>query len=155
MEPLKIDVKEEFEHIIRARIARVHYNVADYFKKTTISEKNPVTGEWESREIEVLKDLSELTQAQQLAIDGVDYKGMAGRKVYTFPDREKSMSEIMSIYNKLFGGPVNDNNDDGEATMEIIQERLTVKMSARKGKDEISRIAGFIEDGGSQLLQEL
>jgi hypothetical protein len=155
MDPLKIDVKEEFEHIIRTRIARIHYNVADYYKKIIITEQNPETEEVEEKEIEVLKDLSELTPAQLLALDGVDYKGMAGRKVYVFADREKSMTEMMAIYNKLFGGPANDNNEDGESTMEIIKERLTVKMTARKGKDEISKIAGLIEGGGGEFVQEL
>jgi len=155
MEPLKIDVREEYEHIIRRRIANIHYNVADYYKKITIKEKNPVNGEWEDREIEVLKDLSELTPQQQLVIQSVDFKGMTGRKVYVFADREKAMSEMMTIYNKLYGGPANDNNDDGEATMEIIKERLAVKVSTRKGKDELSRIAGLIEDGGNNIVQEL
>ncbi|WP_461246351.1 terminase small subunit [Treponema sp. R6D11] len=155
MEPLKIDVKEEFEHIVRSRIARIHFNVADYYKKVTIKEKNIATGELEDREIEVLKDLSELTPEQLLAVDGVDYKGMTGRKVYQFADREKSMSEMMTVYNKLYGGPANDNNDDGEATMEIIRERLTVKISAREGKNKVGRIAGLIGDGGNSLVQEL
>jgi len=155
MEPLKIDVKEEFEHIIRARIARIHFSVADFYKKITIKEKDLATGELVDREIEVLKDLSELSPQQLLAVDGVDYKGMTGRKIYQFADREKSMSEMMTVYNKLYGGPANDNNDDGEATMEIIRERLTVKMSARKGKDAIGKIAGLIEDGGSKIVQEL
>jgi hypothetical protein len=156
MDPLKIDVKEEFEHIIRTRIARIHYNVADYYKTITVMEQDPKTEELVEKEIEVLKDLSELTPQQLLALDGVDYKGMAGRKVFIFADREKSMTEMMNLYNKLFGGPANDNNDDGEATMEIIRERLTVKMTARKGKDEISKIAGFIEDSsGGNIVQEL
>jgi hypothetical protein len=156
MDPLKIDVKEEFEHIIRTRIARIHYNVADYYKKITITEQDPETKELVENEIEVLKDLSELTSQQLLALDGIDYKGMAGRKVFIFADREKSMIEMMNLYNKLFGGPANNNNDDGEATMEIIRERLTVKMTARKGKDAISQIAGFIEDSsGGDIAQEL
>jgi len=155
MEPLKIDVKEEMEHIIRARIARIHFNVAEYYKKITIKEKDIATGEFVEREIEVLKDLSELTPQQLLAVDGIDYKGVTGRKVINFADREKSMSEMTTIFNKLYGGPANDNNDDGEATMEIIRERLTVKLSARKGKDEVGRIAGIKDDGGNKLVQEL
>jgi phage terminase small subunit len=155
MEPLKIDVKEEMEHIIRARITRIHFNVADYYKKVKIPEKNPLTEEWEEREIEVLKDLSELTPQQLLAVDGIDYKGVTGRKVINFADREKSMSEMTTIFNKLYGGPANDNNDDGEATMEIIRERLTVKLSAREGKDKVGKIAGLIGDGGDNLVQEL
>jgi len=151
MEPLKIDVKEEFEHIIRTRIARIHFNIADYYKKVTIAEMNPLTKQLEQREIEVLKDLSELTPDQLLAVDGVDYKGMAGRKVYQFADRDKAMSEMMILYYKLYGGPANDNNDD--ETMEIIRERLTVKVSAREGKDEVGRIAGLI--GGGVFSQEL
>jgi phage terminase small subunit len=156
MEPLKVDVKEEYERMIRRRIARIHYSVADYYKRIKVMEVNPDTKEPEEREYEVLKDITELTPEQLMAVDGVDYKGMAGRKVYVFADREKSMSEMQAIYNKLFGGPANDNSDDGESTMEIIRERLTVKMAVRKGKDEISQIAGFIQErGDGQLAHEL
>jgi phage terminase small subunit len=156
MEPLKVDVKEEFERMIRSRIARIHYNVADYYKKITIIETDPETKQPIEREYEVLKELSELTPEQLLAVDGVDYKGMTGRKVYIFADRERAMSDMQAIYNKLFGGPANDNNDDGEATMEIIRERLTLKIAVRKEKDEISRIAGFVPGKEeSQLVHEL
>ncbi|MCL2174457.1 MAG: terminase small subunit [Treponema sp.] len=150
------EVKEEYELIIRRRMARIRYNVADYYKKVTIFEKNPITEKLEEKEIEVLKDISELTPEQLLAVDGVDYKGQAGRKVFQFADREKSMSEMTAIYKSLYGGPAGDGNDDGEATIELIRERLTIKTTIRKSKDEISNIAGFIQDrGGSILAQEL
>jgi phage terminase small subunit len=156
MEPLKVDVKEEFERMIRRRIARIHYSIADYYKRIKVIEVNPDTKEPEEREYEVLKDITELTPEQLMAVDGVDYKGMASRKVYLFADRDRAMSDMQNLYNKLFGGPANDNNEDGEATMEIIKERLTVKMAVRKEKDDISRIAGFVpEREESQLAHEL
>ena len=149
------DVKEEYEKIIRLRMSRLSYKVSDYYKKVTIFEKNPITEKLEEKEIEVLKDLSELSEEQIMAIDGVDYKGSnVTRKVYQFADREKTMSELTSIYKSLYGGPAGDGNDDGEATLEIIRERLTIKTTLREAKDEISRIAGFSQERFG-LAQEL
>jgi hypothetical protein len=156
MDPLKIDVMEEMQKIIRIRIARIHYVMSDYYKKMTVIEEDPDTKKEVSREYEVLKDLSELTPEQLLAVDAVDYKGMAGRKVYVMADREKSMSEMMALYYRLFNGPTGGVNEEGEETMEIIKERLTEKLIARKSKDEISKIAKFGGDSpNTALIQEL
>lgn len=138
---VKADLEEEYHRILELKRRRTHYDIADYFKKVTVTD--PDTKQQYQKE--TLKDLDELTNEQRQAIDSVDYRSQRGLKVYVMANREKSMDDLVSMYQKTFG----DKGEEGfdvETTAEIIKDKLSVKTTVRKKKDMTAdAAAGFLE----------
>jgi hypothetical protein len=100
------------------------------------------------------KPIEEIDPEKRLCLDQVVLNTKGEILGYTFGNRKSAMSEIKNIYEKIHNLDIDDGEDD-ELTMEIIKERLTVKMVARKETDEISRIAGLKDEDGVHRVQEL
>jgi phage terminase small subunit len=153
---LKADLGEEYHKIIEKKKIRAHFDIGDYVRARPreVTGKGP-DGEPETVIItaEDLKDLSELTPEQRMAIDGIDYKGPQAVKVYLFADRERAMTDLINLYQKL-NGPIDENAYDFEATTEIIKGQLAMKIAVRRKKDEIAKEADFMKSTGP-LIEEL
>ena len=150
---IKADLEEEYHKIIELKKRRAHFDIGEYVK---IKEKNIPVGKGDAITVNVesLKDLAELTPEQRQVIDGIDYKGsQAMMKTYLFADRERAMADLINLYQKL-NGPIDENAYDFEATAEIIKEHLAIKIKARKKKDEIAEISGFMQATGP-VIEEL
>ncbi|MFZ4618759.1 MAG: terminase small subunit, partial [Rectinemataceae bacterium] len=104
---VKTDLEEEYHRILELKRRRVHYDIKDYFKKVTVTD--PDTKQQYQKE--VIKDLDELSDEQCMAIDSVDYRSQRGMKVYIMANREKSMDDLVGMYQKTFGGKDEDSFD--------------------------------------------
>jgi phage terminase small subunit len=145
-----IDVEEEFQNMLALQKKRIHYDIGDYYKEVVINADKE-----QPEVIEVIKNLHELTPEQRMAIESVDFKGKdADRKVYMMADREKSISFIMNLRKQL-NSQIADDGDGEEETMEIIMERLSIKKTVRRNKDEISKIARLVDMPKGEPIQEL
>jgi hypothetical protein len=155
---LKADLEEEFHKIIEIKKRRVHFDLADYVYKHEKDIPIDKEGHTISVIVEDLKDLADLAPELRMAIDGIDYKGPQAVKTYIMADREKAMNDLLNLYHKLHG-PIDENAYDVEATAEIVQgpqERLTLKVTARKKKEEIAENADYLNiPGNEQTLEEL
>jgi hypothetical protein len=142
---IKIDLEEEYNKILEMKKHRIHYDIGEYVKKAqrTIKLGKGEDAEAITVDVEDLKDLEELTTEQRQVIDGIDYKGVQGIKIYTFADRDKAMADIIALYNKI-NGATDDNEFDVEMTAEIIKGNLAVKVAARKKKQDIGKTADFV-----------
>jgi hypothetical protein len=149
---VKIDLEEEYQKIIELKKRRIHYDIGEYVKKVkkTIQLGKGESAETITIEVEDLKDIEELTPEQRQAIDGIDYKGMQGIRVYNFADRDRAMNDLLTLYNKI-NGATDDNAYDVEMTAEIIRGNLAVKIGARKKKEDISKAADFIQVGEKKV----
>jgi hypothetical protein len=153
---VKADLEEEYHKIIELKKIRAHFDIGDYVR---LRPREVQTGKKDGEPetviitVEDLKDLAELTPAQRMAIDGIDYKGPQAIKVFLFADRERAMSDLVNLYQKM-NGPIDENAYDFEATAEIIKGQLAVKITARKKKDEIAQEADFMKSTG-HLIEEL
>jgi hypothetical protein len=149
---VKIDLQEEYHKILELKKRRVHYDIGEYVKKVqkTIQVGKGEGAETITIEVEDLKDIEELTREQRQAIDGIDYKGMQGIRVYTFADRDRAMNDLLTLYNKV-NGATDDNAFDVEMTAEIIKGNLAVKVGARKKKEDIGKAANFIQVGEKKV----
>jgi phage terminase small subunit len=146
---VKADLEEEYHRILELKRRRVHYDIKDYFKKVTVTD--PDTKQQYQKE--VLKDLDELSDEQRQAIDSVDYRSQRGLKVYIMANREKSMDDLVSMFQKTFG----DKGDDGfdvETTAEIIKDKLSVKTTVRKKKDLTAEAAADFLEASRSLPEE-
>jgi hypothetical protein len=130
---------------------RAFYDPVDYFQKEEISVTNK-NGDKLKKSIMTLKPLEEMTPEQRMCIDGIDIKG-AGDPVYLMADRERELNDIIKIDNDFS----KDQSDGGgeEETMEIIMERLTVKKTMRKEKDEMSQTASLVRLPKGKAITEL
>ena len=150
---LKIDLDELYHKIIELKKRRILFDIGDY---VAIKEIERYTKDGEPYTIvdEQLKDLSELTVEQRQAIDGIDYRGMEGKKVYIFADRDKAMRDMLAIYESVYGKTAENEESDMEFTAEILKEGLKVKVSNRKKKTDMSKKVSFFESGseGSEEL---
>jgi hypothetical protein len=99
-----------------------------------------------------LKPLEDMTPEQRMCIDGIDIKGQANVPVYVMANREKELNDIIKIDNEL-SKSISDTGE--EETMEIIAERLTIKKTLRKEKDEMSQIANLIRFPKGDPVTEL
>jgi phage terminase small subunit len=152
---IKKDVDEVYNQIIEMEKNRLFFDMADFvhFAPKTVGtdkEGNPIIVEGE-----YLKDIKDLTPAQRMAIDGIDYKvsGAQSMKIYDMADREKAIAffkDMKKILNSVEGG-----EDGEEETLEIIMERLSVKKTIRKVKDDLSKVAGLVELPKGDPIQEL
>jgi hypothetical protein len=99
---------------------RMFFNVADFYRKG----KMTVTFRGKEKEIDIWEvvPLSELTWAQLMCIDGIDFKGPHGIPVYKLPNREKAFKLFMKCY-EIINPEKNKAEQDIEATYEIIRER--------------------------------
>jgi hypothetical protein len=153
---IKNDVDEVYSQIMELEKRRLFFDMGDFveFKSVTVGidkEGEPiiVSGEY-------LKDLKDLTPEQRMAVDSIDYKvsGAQSMKIYNMADREKAIAffkELKKAQNSADGG-----GDDGEEeTLEIIMERLSVKKTTRKIKDDLSKVANLVEMPEGDLIQEL
>jgi hypothetical protein len=150
---VKADLEEEYHKIIELKKRRIHYDVGEFVK---IKDKEiPVGKEGDTITITVedFKDLTELTPEQRSVIDGIDYKGPQAVRVFLFADRERAMSDIINLYQKM-NGPIDENAYDFEITAEIIKEQLAFKVTARKKKEEMAETAGFMKAAGP-IVEEL
>jgi hypothetical protein len=150
---VKANLEEEYHKIIELKKRRIHFDLGDFveIKNKTI----PVgkDGDTITITVEDLKDLADLTPEQRSVIDGIDYKGPQAVRVYLFADRERAMSDIINLYQKM-NGPIDENAYDFEITAEIIKEQLAFKVTARKKKEEMAETAGFMKTSGP-LVEEL
>lgn len=131
---LSVDIMEAYYRAIYVLKLRAFYDIRTYFKY--VVKKDPITGA-EYRE-EVIKDMDELTEEQTAAIDGMEYRGTKGIKVYIFADRDFAIGRIISLYQNFFCAKKKHTDDteyDAEGIAEIIQERVRVKTRIRKRKD--------------------
>jgi hypothetical protein len=144
---VKIDLEEEYHKIIELKKRRIHYDIGDYVQKK--NKQIPLGGKeggFIEIDVEDLKDLEDLTPEQRQVIEGIDYKGPQAVKVYQFADRERAMADIINIYKKI-NGAVDESAFDVELTAEIIKGNLSVKVAARKKKEDVGKIADFIQVG--------
>jgi len=146
---IKGDLEEEYHRILEMKRRRVHYDIKDYFKKVTLID--PETKQQYQKE--VLKDLDELSDEQRQAIDSVDYRAQRGMKVYIMANREKSMDDLVNMYHKAFGEKGEDGFDI-ETTAEIIKDKLSVKTTVRKKKDQTAEAAAGFLDASRSLPEE-
>jgi phage terminase small subunit len=151
---VSINLEELYQKAMDMLDQRAFFNLADYTKQKTITIKVG-KDDYKDIKVEVFKDLSELTPEQLKAVDGLDYKGSNGEKrVLVMADRGKTLSDIINMRNKING--LNDENDfDVEATADIIKGQLSVKVTARKNKEELSRSAGYMETPKEKAAEEL
>lgn len=148
-----ISIEEMYQEALVMLRSRAFFNLADYTKQKTITVK---TGkdEYQDIEVECFKDLSELTPEQLKAVDGVDYRGVNGARVLVMADRGKTIADVINMRNKLNG--LADNNDlDIEATADIIKGQLSLKLSARKTKEELSQSADYKKSPKESAAEEL
>ncbi|MDR1837609.1 MAG: terminase small subunit [Treponema sp.] len=111
---------------IEIKKQRSQYKPSDFFRR---KEVKIVTKKGEyTKEILDLKPLEEMTDLQQMCIDGIEIKGQASIPVYMLPDRGKELNEIIKLdaeYSKSIA-------DTGEEeTREIIMERITIRETKR------------------------
>jgi hypothetical protein len=147
---VKIDLEEQYNKIIELKKLRINYDIGEYVKK--VNRTIGVTKEGEKIQVlaEDVKDLEELTPEQRMVIDSIDYKSNQGIRVYNFADRDKAMTDVLTMYNRANGN--SDENDfDVEMTAEIIKGNLSVKVGARKKKEEIGNAAEFVKAGEEQI----
>jgi hypothetical protein len=150
---VKIDLEEEYHKIIELKKRRIHYDIGEYVEKREKHLRDKEGSIIATVEVEELKDLEELTPEQRQAIDGMDYKGTQGIRIYNFADRDRAMADVINLYNKI-NGTVYENAYDVELTAEIIKGKLSVKLGARKKKEEIGKTAGFVQ-AGEKRIEEL
>ena len=150
---VSVELEEQYQKVIRMLGARALFNLSDYTKQKTITIKVG-KDEYADIEVEVFKDLSELTPEQLKAVDGIDYRGVHGSRVLVMADRTRTITDLVNMRNKVNG--LNDNNDfDIEATADIIKGELSVKVSARKNKEALSQAAGYMETPKEKTSEEL
>ena len=135
---VKLNTIDVAQRWIQEKITRGDYKVKDFYE--TVEYVNEKTGEPIKKL--VLKDIEDLSDDQQLCIDGIDVKGQQGTMIYTLPDREKVRDSLISLVKKMEEKD-NDGDDEDEETIEVILERLTVKKTIRQAKDETSRTSGL------------
>jgi hypothetical protein len=147
---IKIDLEEEYHKILELKKRRAHYDIGEYVRK--VNKTIGVTKEGDKIEVTVedVKDLEELTPEQRQVIDGIDYKSTQGIRVYNFADRDKAMADLINLYNKA-SGTTDENAFDVEMTAEIIKGNLSVKVAARKKKEELCKAADFAKMGEKQI----
>jgi antitoxin component of MazEF toxin-antitoxin module len=116
---VKADLQAEYHKILELKKRRVHFDIADYYQDNGS-----------------LKALSDLTAEQRSVIDGIDYKGQQGIKVYQYANREREMKDLIDMYNKITGITDESNGYDVQATADIIKGELSVKLSMRREKQE-------------------
>lgn len=150
---VSVDIEEQYQEALKMMRSRFNFNLADYTKQKTITIKAG-KDEYKDIKVEGFKDLSELTPEQLKAVDGIDYRGVNGTRVLVMADRMKTLADIINMRNKING--LTDNNDfDVEATADIIKGQLSMKVSARKAKEELSRSADYKKLPKEKTAEEL
>jgi len=150
---VSVDIEEQYQEALKIMRSRAFFNLADYTKQKTITIKIG-KDDYKDIEVEAFKDLSELTPEQLRAVDGIDYRGVNGSRVLVMADRMKTLIDVINIRNKING--LTDNNDfDVEATADIIKGQLSLKLTARKAKEELSRSADYMETPAENTREEL
>ena len=132
---------------------RAFYDPIDFFDDYEV-ELESKSGDIYTKTITGIKDLKKISPELRLCIDGLDVKGQASIPVYNMPDRAKELNDIIKLdseYSKETGG----DGDDEEETMEIIMERLTLKKTLRKAKDEIFEAANLEKQPIGKVITEL
>jgi hypothetical protein len=148
-----VDIEEQYQAAIKILGSRASFSLADYVKQKTITIK---VGKDEYKDIQVegFKDCAELTPEQLKAVDGIDYRGVNGNRVFVMADRRETLRDIINIRNKVNG--ITDNNDfDVEATADIIKGQLSLKVTARKAKEELSQSADYRKTPKEKTAEEL
>jgi hypothetical protein len=69
-------------------------------------------------------------------------------------DRGKTLADIINMRNKM-NGAVDNNEFDVEATADIIKGELSVKLTTRKDKEELSHAAGYMDTPKENTGEEL
>jgi len=144
----KVDIIDTAQRWIHEKITRGDFDIKDYYETVTYEDK---LGRPQKKLI--LKDLEKLTPEQRLCVDGIDVKGQKETMIYVLPDRAKERETFIAMVRKW---EMDDSNTDGEEeTMEIIMERLTLKKTIRREKDETSRIASLMRVPKGEPVTEL
>jgi len=150
---IAINVEEMYQEALGMLRSRAFFNLADYVKQKTVTVKVG-KDEYQDINVEGFKDLSELSLEQLKAVDGIDYRGVNGTRVLVMADRMKTLVDIINMRNKING--ITDSNEfDVEATADIIKGQLSLKLSARKAKEELSRSADYMETPKESTREEL
>ena len=150
---VSVDIEEQYQEALNILRNRAFFNLADYTKRKTITIKIG-KDDYQDIEVEAFKDLAELTPEQLKAVDGIDYRGVNGSRVLVMADRMKTLVDVINIRNKING--LTDNNDfDVEATADIIKGQLSLKLTARRSKEELSRSADYKEMPKENITEEL
>lgn len=131
---------DEYERIIDKKISRANFNIKDFYKTITKIDKDTK----QEYEVEILKNLEELAPELQELIDGVDYRSNKGIRVYTLPNRDKAMDDVIKLYKDSIGkGDVDDY--DVEAVAEIVKEKISVTMTVRRKNEKLTEDAGIFD----------
>ena len=148
---LHLALRESAKRAIELKQTRAFFDPSEYFEEkeiTTPTKHGEIT-----KTIMALKPMDEMTPEQRMCIDGIDIKGQSSIPVYIMPDRAKELNDIIKIDGELSKGASQGDNE--EETMEIIMERLTIKKTIRKAKDEISQTANLIRLPKGDAVTEL
>ena len=97
------------------------------------------------------KPIKEIAPEKRICLDQAILDARGEIVGYTFGSRRSAFSEIRELQKENPGR----NDDDEEETMEIIMERLTIKKTIRKAKDEVSQIAGLMRLPAGEEITEL
>jgi hypothetical protein len=141
---IRDDVHDGAVQALKAKLQRAFFNVKDFYQNEDVTTVHK-NGDETTRLGVGLKNLDDMTEEQLICVDGVESKGFASMLTYKMPDRGKELDDIIKLDKDYAKAEAEVNVDGEEETMEIIMERLTVKKTIRKAKDDISETAGLIK----------
>jgi phage terminase small subunit len=152
MERGTVDLEEKYQRVLQLLERRAFFNMADYVKRKKVSVKVG-KDKFEQVDVEVLKDLEELTPEQLQAIDGVDYKGPKSIRVYLMADRQKVIADIINMRNKV-NGSKEDGGYDIDSIAEIIGH-IAMKSAERKKREGTLDDSKYIKlpPGGERVVE--
>ncbi len=146
---IRINLEEAYHKVLEAKKARAFFDIADFVEVKSKLIKTP-SGEVYEVDVEELKNIKDLTPQQRQVIDGIDYRGVQGIRVYEFANREKAQNDLLNLYTRI-KQEENDGDFDDEFTYEAIKEKLTIKCSVRNKKQQMAQSVDFIEVGNSEI----
>jgi len=143
----KVNIVDAAQRWLQEKIVRGDFRIGDFYK--TVEYKDKLG---RPKQTILLKPVQELTDEQQLCVDGLDVKGMQGTMVYSLPDREKVRDSLINFVQKSQGG--DDDDYDIETVAEIIKGNTQVKMKViTKNREIMARADGFV-DAPRRIIEE-
>jgi phage terminase small subunit len=137
---------------LQVKQQRAFYDPADYYDEEDVNVTE--NGKEYTKTVTRLKPFKKMTPEQRLCVDGREVKGQSAIPVYLLPDRGKELNDLIKIDSDMSKSK-DDNSDNEDETMEIIMERLTLKKTVRKEKEEISETAKLIRQPKGSIITEL
>lgn len=142
----KVNIADTAQRWLQEKIIRGDFRIGDFYKTVEYKDKNG-----QPKQKVLLKPVEEMTDEQQLCIDGVDSK--QGTTIYVLPDREKVRDSLINFLQKTQNG-----NDDDEYDIEMVAEIIKVNLQVKakviiRNKEIMARAGGFI-DAPKKLIEE-